>query len=265
MDRDVNLEAYASIGQRSSYKTRESLLAYRSARIGRYTRLVDFIRRRSGKQLSVLEVGSGSSALLYALARGGVLAQGTGIELSRSRTEFADLWKRDDGYGMVRNVNSNFTDVAIESAVWDWFIVIDNTFTYLHPEESEYPTRLLRAAYDGLRDDGRLLIDFINYAKRDRGVDYRQWCAFPSADPYSWGLYSNRIDGEMNRCESIFIKSDGTESRKVEVSKVYTLEEISHLLGSCGFLVDEVVSSFDGEPFVESESERLVVVGKKKG
>ncbi len=186
-----------------------------------------------------------------------------GVELSQSRYQFAELWKQDDGYDMVENVNSNFCDVNMGASLWDWFVIIDNTFTYLHPENFDYPSQLLRKAFESLKQDGRLLIDFINYAKRSPGVDYRQWAAFDQKDPYSYGLYSNKVIDGMNHSESIFVSRNGSESRKMEICKVYPLKEITALLESCGFNVQEIFSTFSGDTFIESESERLVIIAKK--
>jgi hypothetical protein len=187
-----------------------------------------------------------------------------GVELSQSRFEFAELWKKDDGYRSVENINSNFSDANMGVSLWDWFAVIDNTFTYLYPEDPDYPRQLLLKAHESLKDEGRVLLDFFNYAKRSAEGQYRQWSEFSAEDPYSYGLYKNKIDGGLNRCESIFIKRDGSESRKVEICKVYSLNEISILLDSCGFIVEEIFSTFNEQPFLEDASERLLIVAKKR-
>lgn len=264
MSSQANMEAYASVELLSSYPTRESLVAYRATRIARYAPVAEFIRARTQAAASVVEIGSGSSALLYALAGRGLLASGLGVELSASRWEFAEAWKKDDGYDAVRNVKGNFTDVDFAQGVSDWFIVIDNTFTYLYPENPDYPRDLLMRASKSLKPGGRVLLDFINYAKRASGIDYRQWVAFDPMDPFGYGLYSNRIDDEINRSETIWLKRDGSESRKVEYCKVYSLDALTRLLSECGLKVEEVAATFTGDAFVPGESDRMVVVGRKK-
>lgn len=261
---NVNLGAYSGIEKLANYSP-ESLLAYRRGRLDRYQSHVGFIRARSSGRGAVdaLEIGSGSSALLYALAQAGVLREGMGVELSTSRHEFAERWKADNGFSMVQNIRANFTDVEMGTNCWDWFIVIDNTFTYLYPEDPTYPARLLGAAQCALRADGRVLLDFINYANRTPGVDYKQWLAFPLGDPFSYGLYSNCVAIGVNDSLSIFIKRDGTEERKVEKSKVYPIAELTALLGDAGFSLEAVFADFRGTPYDEQESERLVVVAQK--
>jgi len=265
MIKNANYDAYASIEKISSYENKEALVKYRNSRLVKYQSLVNFLTAKTliSSPISVVEIGSGSSALLYALVQKKLLRKGLGIELSQSRYQFAELWKLDDSYDMVQNVNANFTGVDTGLSLWDWFIIIDNTFTYLHPEDVNYPTLLLSKAYQSLKKNGRLLIDFFNYSKRIPEIDYRQWQAYSKDDPYSYGLYSQKINDGINCCESIFIRRNGSESRKLEYSKTYTLDELSILLESCGFSIQEIFSTFNQQPFIEKESERLVIVANK--
>ena len=127
---------------------------------------MNFIEKRSEgvpANLNVIEVGSGSSALLYALAQKNLLKYGLGIELSKTRFDFAELWKSDDGYHTVENLNRNFADIDLPQLTFDWFIAIDNFFTYLDPENSAYPEQLLQCAFKALRRGGRILLDFFNF------------------------------------------------------------------------------------------------------
>ena len=152
----------------------------------------------------------------------------------------------------------------MDSDVADWYVVIDNTFTYLEPESPDFPQCLLQQAYFTLMPGGFLLLDFINYAKREKGKDYQQWINFPESDPHIYGLYSNKIgSNNYNQSTSIYIKRDGTESRKVEYSRVYTLDEISNLIRSMNFTVEGIFGSFNFDPFHENSSERLVIIAQK--
>ena len=264
MKGSVNLQAYNAIERLSAYETREILNEYRNSRVLRYQPHVDFILEHSGgKPISLIEIGSGSSALLYTIAKRNMLTKAMAVELSKSRFEFAEQWKQDEGYSMVENVNDNFANVNMRDSEWDWFIVIDNTFTYLFPENPEYPALLLDKAFKCLKPGGRIIIDFINYAHRLPDVEYKSWSAFTENDPFSYGLYSNKINNGVNRSESVFIKRDGTESKKTELSKVYSLDKLSAILLQHGFAVSEVFATFDKQIFLADSSERLMVVAKK--
>lgn len=264
---NTNIRAYEAVESIENFASFDEIVAYRKRRVERYAPVVNFVAKRSKSQpfgLSVVEVGSGSSALLYGIAEKRELKCGIGIELAQSRFDFAERWKLDDGYHAVTNINQNFASVDLESSAFDWFIVIDNTFTYLYPEDTSYPEQLLRQAFNALRPGGRVLLDFINYAKRKPDVNVQQWNEFPKSDPFSFGLYAHKISNGINATERIFIKrDDGGVSRKLELSKVYSLDEISELLSECGFEVSEVFSDFNEEPYHANSSERLVVVAER--
>ena len=74
----------------------------------------------------------------------GILEKGVGIELAKKRWEFAEKWKFDENFNRVTNINENFADVKLEKNKFDFFICIDNTFTYLGPENNKYPELMLK-------------------------------------------------------------------------------------------------------------------------
>jgi SAM-dependent methyltransferase len=263
----TNFNAYNSIEALDSFKSASEINSYRARRLARYIPVSNFIAKRASEQFdkySVIEVGSGSSTLLYQLEIMGMLRQGVGVELSKSRFDFAERWKYEEGYDNVKNVNSNFASFEFSQATFDWFIVIDNTFTYLYPEDADYPHILLRQAAGALRSGGRILLDFINYDKRLPNIELQQWNVFPEADPFSHGLYSHKIVDGINTTESIFIRRNGgDESRKIELSKVYSLSGISKLLRACDLHVSEVFASFNEDSYLPETSDRLIVVAEK--
>jgi hypothetical protein len=158
----------------------------------------------------------------------------------------------------------DFASVDLAPASFDWFIVIDNTFTYLYPEDPTYPTQLLRRASAALRQGGRILLDFINYASRKYEMASRNWHEFPLLDPFRYGLYQTEIVDGICITESRFIRRDGgEESRKLELSKAYSLADIRELLAGCGFRVFQVFAGFGGEVYHADSSERLLVVATK--
>ena len=264
---NTNLKAYATTESIDAFASSEEIRTYRNNRLIKYLSAVNFIKNRSdsySKGLKVVEIGSGSSALLYGMADKKMISHGCGIELSSSRFDFAELWKLECGYHCIENINQSFTDVKFQNSFFDWFIVIDNTFTYLHPVNEKYPKLLLSRAFEALVEGGRILLDFFNYTKRTPGVELQQWNVFCKNDPFSYGLYSHLIENGINTTNSIFIRRvTAEEEMKVEMSKVYSFVEINALLESNGFSVQEVFSTFGGDLYDESESERIVIVAKK--
>ena len=124
---------------------------------------------------------------------------------------------------------------------------------------------MLKQAFMTLREGGYILIYIFNYAKRKPNIEIQQWNTFSANDPFSYGLYSNLIENDINTLKTIFIKRDGSEEQiKIDISKVYSLDQLSTLLISNGFVVEEVFATFEEDPFLPNESERLLVVAKKQ-
>jgi SAM-dependent methyltransferase len=262
-----NLRAYATTEAIESFSSPESVHAYRRARIAKYQLVVDFISRRVEEEfgeLRVVEIGSGSSALLYALDEKKLLKYGCGIEISKSRFNFAELWKSEIVCSTVENINRSFADVNLQHSTFDWFIVIDNTFTYLHPVDEPYPRLMLDCAFTALKPEGKILLDFFNYSKRTPGIESQQWNIFSKSDPFSYGLYSHKIENGINTSKTIFVRRKTQEEQiKIELSKVYSLQDIGDLLAKSGFVVSEVFSDFGESSYREEVSERLLVVASK--
>jgi hypothetical protein len=72
-DGTANLSAYAGVEALENYASAAEIQAYRVERLGLYDCQVEFVRRLAAPAtgLRVVDVGSGSSAFLYALERAG--------------------------------------------------------------------------------------------------------------------------------------------------------------------------------------------------
>jgi hypothetical protein len=114
-----------------------------------------------------------------------------------------------------------------------------------------------------LKPGARILIDFINYSNREDGNEIRQWSAFADKDPFSYGIYSHKLNNRINCSESIFVKRNGGGSRKQEYSRVYTLTEIANMLNQAGFVVEDVFSNCEDAPFREDFPGRMIVIAQK--
>lgn len=122
INEEVNLRAYKDVESLENFKDRGEIMAYRRKRLQRQRPICEFLLRFSEeKHLSVVEIGSGSSALLYALSATKMLKHGYGIEISRSRFDFAELWKSEENYTCVENSNSNFSETKMAASKYNWF------------------------------------------------------------------------------------------------------------------------------------------------
>jgi len=106
---DLNYKAYENIEDLSNYKSDLELELYRNERLKLYSTHVNFIKNNiTVDSLRVVEVGSGSSALLYALEKSNMLTESSlGIEFSNSRYKFAERWREDCSFKNVNNVNND--------------------------------------------------------------------------------------------------------------------------------------------------------------
>ena len=102
---------------------------------------VAFIREHiyDGKPMSVCEIGSGNSKLLYSLERESIINEAVGYEVSEARYRFAEKWKEKIGIKKVRNIHSNFLDDN-SSSTYDLIIFVDIVF------------QIVANLYDGAED-----------------------------------------------------------------------------------------------------------------
>jgi SAM-dependent methyltransferase len=263
----INLTSYAHIEALENFESPQEIQSYRQRRLDRYKSHVEFILkhcRRTDQPFQVLEVGSGNSGLLYALAKKVQKFKAFGVEISTSRWKFAEIWKNDEKISNVQNLNQNFSEVPKDIRDLNCYLVIDNTFSYLAPENSEYPAMLLRQASEKLLPGGTLVIDIINYQDRVRKGSETFWNQFPDSDPFKYGLYSfDVVDPQTVVTKSVFIKRNLTEEVKVDVSRFYRQEDLKQMLQSHGFEVQGVFGSFAEETFDPVKSQRLVVLARK--
>lgn len=268
-DGQVNFVAYDEVEELQRYRDAQALAAYRTERLNAHTDHVAFVRAHaSDRVVRVVDVGSGSSALLYALHLAGVLGEGVGVELSRSRHVFAEQWKRDLGCTTVTNVCGDVTAARLAPGRTDLFLVVDNTFSYLAPEHPDYPARVVRAARETLVRDGLLVIEINNSlptiaAMTDDTITF--WKELSASNAFRYALYRRSIHRQRNllRTEGRYIARDGTEKQKVELSTVYTYDALVVLLVAHGFRPRAAYGSFRQEPFDAASSDRLVVVAAR--
>jgi len=268
LNRSTNYHTYQNIETLDQYLSIDELEARRVERKLFYKDHINFFKRKTcGKTIRAVEVGSGSSVLLYSLAELNIMNEGVGIELAKGRWEFAEKWKTDENIIQVKNINDNFKNVKLEQGYYDYYICIDNTFSYLYPENPKYPELMLQQANEGLVPNGYLLLDFINFLPIIReNRNGKSWSSFSDTDQYSYGLY----DWEFHHSENIIktkkiylLRDENIEEIHNEISYVYTLDSINKLLSNNGFVVKEIYSDFEENIFDQEVSQRLVVLATK--
>jgi len=267
----MNFSSYEEVEAIDNFVGAEELEAYRRERLSMYADHLSFFKKlvRRPEGLRLVEVGSGSSVLLYALESEGLLDKAVGIELSTSRYQFAEQWKREKTFKRVENINADFSKVELDRAAYDCFVIVDNTFSYLCPENEAYPARLLQMAHNCLTAEGRLLIEINNYMPviaeiGEEGISF--WKELPESNAFEYSLYRREYNRQKNilRVEGIYLSRQGEEKRKSELSYVYNLENLGRLFNENGFAITGHYADFRCVPFAGDASKRLVVIGEKK-
>jgi len=269
-DGRVNRSAYAEVEAMANYPTRAELDAYRTERLGKYEPYVRFFRRLGAPPpgLRVLDVGSGSSAFLYALESAGILRDGLAIELSAARHEFAERWRLEGRFRAVTNVRASFTDVPLKPRTYDRVSVLDETYLYLRPQDDSYPSRLLDSAHRALVPGGLLILDFRNDAPvvANMPLEGRAFeVDLPATNAFDRASYRQlpSVDRLLLRNESTYVARDGRTSTKVEITEVCDVEALATALEARSFGSVAVYGDLEFAPFDSSSSPRAVIVARK--
>lgn len=266
----ANFSSYDDVEAPENYRTQEELEAYRDERLRLYAPHVAFLERLGVPPggLRVVDVGSGSSAFLYALERAGILAAGVGIELSASRNGFAERWRADGGFEHVTNVLGDFARTELAPASFDRFTVLDDTYLLLRPEDESYPELLLVTAHRALAAGGLFVASFRNdtplVASLEDGAR-SFWRELPASNAFRYALYRQEAspDRRLIRNESIYITRDLQEKRKVEITEVCDLDQFTAAAEKAGFDTPTLYAGFSLEPFDPETSSHVVAVAAK--
>lgn len=262
---DLNYKAYENIEDLSNYKSDLELELYRNERLKLYSTHVNFIKNNiTVDSLRVVEVGSGSSALLYALEKSNMLTESSlGIEFSNSRYKFAERWREDCSFKNVNNVNNDFSKVDIATAYYDLFLIVDNTFSYLDSENSLYPQICVNKAYESLKENGKLIIEVHNFSKiidamSKDNISYF-WKENAKSNPFSYSLYKYNYIPDTNRLitESVYISRENKIQVKKEIAYVYTIDSLNQLFNG-KFMIDGVFQDYHCNEFTSDSSDMVV-------
>jgi len=272
-DSTLNLAAYADVEAESNYATPESLRNYRALLLQKSVPVADFIGRlpRKNRKLHVLELCSGSSRLLYALNERGILAEGYGVEVSQSRHEFAETWKKDLSACNVHNLLCDVGEYHFRHDRLDVAVLIDGALSYLYPCDPKLPTRVLCELQNRLVAGGKIVMEFDLLPKEHVEVMHREgrrrtWNKGDERDAFGYALYQvEPVDWDhmVFQNTSIYLpRTTAPEKVKQEIYKYYSTQELAALLDEVGFDV-EYFGSFGAEAYTP-QSKALIAVATKR-
>jgi SAM-dependent methyltransferase len=252
----------------------DALEAYRAKLLESSAGQVAHLRARLPAGARIAEVASGNGRLLVALAQAGVLAEGVGVEIARSRVAFAERWASDAG---VRGVTFTAGD-ALATAYprdLDAAVCITGAFAYFEPMRAGAAAELLHALHAALKPGGLLVLELYPHPQWRSAMDavggdeLRTWHELPPEDPWRFYLSDLRWDRQTGilHHRKLFVHrtSGAIDDSRREHLRLYTLEELSALLAEAGFGDVEAAGGWDGEPYDDAASELLVVSARRGG
>jgi SAM-dependent methyltransferase len=219
----------------------------------------------------VLELGCGTGRVLLPLAEGG--HETTGIDISpllldvaRRKLEAVRLSRQ------VTLVKADLRNFALDERNFQFAFCTSNTLMHLSSQADQLAC--LRSVHAHLAEDGLLLIDLFNpdlprlWAVNGLQELADQWVdPATGADVLKWSVRTFDLAEQLQ--ETLFIYEeafpDGGVKRTVCPFTLRFLwrSEAELLLQLAGFVIEDVLGDFDGEPY-HSASDHLIVLARKK-
>ena len=273
-----NLNSYDNVESLSNFDNDLEIQQYRKHKLEETIRAVNFLRKTLTHdvlehKIKVLELGSGNSKLLYQLSIQKLLNQGYGIEVSKSRFEFAEKWKQDLQITNVKNINDDILNIDLEQFnSIDLFICVDNALQFLEPIKKNSVLDLFSKLSKTLHKDGYIILELWsmhNILKNihvNNGI-YKTQQEFGNFDPFSYMTEQIELDDENYVVwnKHFHHRHDQTKSSDMQnILKPYSPEEISGLLITAGFNNVRIYKNFELESYDNNHDEYVVVAKKFK-
>ena len=160
MGKHLNLIAYQDHETESNFPDDKSVVDYYKEKMNTCNVLIDFIKSNfvnDNWKGNVAEIGSGNSKLLYRLDNEKLLSSGYAIEVSESRHNLAERYKQIVENKNVKNINSDFMQVAPYNNL-DLIIGVDTVFQLIAPLFEQAAENILSWSYQSLGSGGQFLI-----------------------------------------------------------------------------------------------------------
>ncbi|WP_372998853.1 class I SAM-dependent methyltransferase [Sulfurimonas sp.] len=268
MMKDIIKKAYQNVESLESYD-KESLEEYRKNRLKQQIDVYLLINNFITENIKLLDIGSGSSALSYLLDNKEVLKFSDCVELSESRYNFAQKWKKDEDFFKVKNHNVEIGKYLFENDKYNLITCIDNTFSYigLYNNENEI-VDILNNIYDSLHESGYLILEvslFANIVKQinSSDLDIIQEFVVNKGENFI-ALWEHRLlSPTIMNIKSKYISEDCNVKEKEENSRIFNLKELTNWLNNTGFVDIKIFSNFKQYVYIDGKSDKLVLVCKK--
>ncbi|UVI31911.1 class I SAM-dependent methyltransferase [Paenibacillus spongiae] len=203
--------------------------------------------------VQVLDIGCGMGRHALALAEMGFKV--TGIDLSEALLHEARAHNRG---GQVELVHGDMRQLPFESGRFQATLNLFTSFGYFAEERDNLA--VLKEIRRVLDDDGQYLIDFLNpvYTKR-------HLVPHSERTDEETGLHidERRMIEDGAVVKRISIGQPGGDKRHYEERvRLYTLDWFGKVLDEAGLTLERVYGDYDGSSYSETESKRMIMIGR---
>lgn len=222
------------------------------------------------KRIKMLDVGSGSSGLLYSLSLAEVLEFGIGVEVSRSRVKFANSWGKSLKTTKVKNICSDFVKYETKKGYYDLCVCTTGSFLFFYPINKNYPKRVLNKMISALKNNGKIIMEMKTYkhilevCKKNKNV-FKTWIEYEQNNPYRYELiyYTYYPRTKCPDWKEVYVRRDGgLYDKKSQRLKIYDKKELRQLLSKAGFRNINFHSDWVGKTR-NMNSDKIIVVAEK--
>ena len=253
----VNLSSYDDVESLENF-TAQSFKEYCQAKMDGCDKHVDFINKQcvsaaenwSGR---VVEIGSGNGKLLFNLEKKGLLKTGLGIEVSQSRHEFSQKFKKLVGSQLVTNVNQAVFALQPNSQS-DLVVAVDVVLQLIAPLFESAEQDILNWCRRSLKPGGFLLLELWSFEHLLKQLALMEqalqvWEEFPETDPFEFCLAKIDLNESKDIVwEKTFLKrGSGEKSFFTNILRPYSEDAIVRRLQEAGFHNIEVFQSWRQE------------------
>ena len=214
----------------------------------------------------MLDVGSGNSKFLYALNGCGILEKGYGVEISKSRNDFANRWRDDLGISNVININDNIFNIDLEPfPKFDLIYCSDIVFQFFDPVRKDSGVKFLKNIFKRMNNYGVVLLELYDHdkiLKSMRNNEIKLWEEFEEPDPWRYSLWDCKYEDLCISLKKTFVKRDLSETYiSTVILRNYTRQESIALLENCGFQNIELYECWENDG--DLSEDEFIVLGRK--
>ena len=257
-------------GLESQFADPAAVAAYRAAMLARSRPQADLLAPLLDPERDVLEIGCGNGRLLIELSARGALTAGRGIDLARSRIEFARAWADDAEASGLDFAAGDALALELADAGLGALLCITGAFAYFEPLAEGTATRLLAAWRRALAAGGLLCLELYPHPEyvtllHATGGHARVWHELGPEDPWRYYLSELRLDpqtGVLTHDKTFVHRTSGAiDAGRRERLMLYSDQQLRELLDDAGFVDVELREGWTEAPY--DGGEVMVVLARR--